>query len=69
MEINPTVSVVIPSFNMGAVLPDAIESVLNQTFKDYEIIVIDDGSEDDTGKIMEKIYSGHSLFYIYNYSI
>jgi glycosyltransferase involved in cell wall biosynthesis len=64
MERNPTVSVVIPSHNMGDILPDAIESVLKQTYKDYEIIVIDDGSEDSTREIVEK-YCGMGVRYYY----
>lgn len=41
-------SVIIPSYNRASMLKEAVESVLAQTFTDYEIIVIDDGSSDDT---------------------
>lgn len=44
----PRVSVIIPTYNCASFLPKAIESVLHQNYKDYEIIVVDDGSKDDT---------------------
>ena len=48
---DPKVSVVIPAYNTARFLPEAIESVLGQTFTSYEVIVIDDGSTDATVSI------------------
>lgn len=48
----PEVSVVIPSYNSAAYLPQAVDSVLAQTFRDVEVLVIDDGSTDDTAAVM-----------------
>ena len=48
---NPTVSVILPVYNGVNYLRFAIESVLGQTFKDFELIVIDDGSKDSTPEV------------------
>jgi glycosyltransferase involved in cell wall biosynthesis len=44
----PTVSVIIPTYNRAPMLEEAIGSVLKQDFADFEVVVVDDGSEDDT---------------------
>lgn len=49
----PLVSVVIPTYNRAWVLRDAIESVLAQTFESFELIVVDDGSTDNTPALLD----------------
>ena len=59
------VSVVLPTYNRAYVLERAIESVQNQTYSNLEIIVIDDGSTDNTSQVIENI-SEHRIRYIKN---
>ncbi len=65
MEKTITVSVIIPVFNGAQCIQGAIESVLNQTFKDLEIIVVDDGSTDDTKTILDPLVKEGKIQYIY----
>lgn len=48
----PLVSVIIPAYNRGDVLSRTIESVLSQTFRDFELIIVDDGSTDNTKTVI-----------------
>jgi len=53
-KVMPTISVIMPVFNGEQFLSNAIESVLEQTFKNFELIIINDGSTDNTKNIIEK---------------
>lgn len=55
MTSNPVVSIIIPTRNRAAMLREAIESVRTQTYAAWELIVIDDGSTDETPQMMESL--------------
>jgi len=59
-ESLPTISVIIPTYNRSNLLKRAINSVLNQTFKDFELIVVDDNSADDTKEVVNRFGAGDS---------
>jgi glycosyltransferase involved in cell wall biosynthesis len=61
--MNPKVSVVIPTYNRAATVSRAIESVLAQTVTDLEVIVVDDGSSDDTGKALGEMFGDRIRYY------
>ena len=60
----PLISVIIPTYNYGRLISKAIGSVLLQSYTNIEIIVIDDGSEDDTGTVIRDIISSYPNYVI-----
>lgn len=52
------VSVVIPAFNRGYILGEAIQSVLDQVHRNFELIIVDDGSTDDTNQVVRGFKDG-----------
>ena len=58
--IAPELSVIVPVYNVEKCLEKCIESILNQTFKNYELILVDDGSPDNSGKICDEYAKKYS---------
>ena len=51
--MKPFFSIIIPTYNRAALLREALDSVVQQTFRDYEVIVVDDGSSDETESVVK----------------
>ena len=60
----PRVSVIIPTYNRANMVGDAVQSVLEQSYADWELIVVDDGSQDNTRDVLAD-YSDPRIRYIY----
>lgn len=58
----PLFSIIIPAYNRGSLIKGTIDSVLSQSYKDYELIIVDDGSTDNTADIV-KSYGGQIKYY------
>ena len=66
MTYKPTVSVIVPSYNMMKTLPTSINSIINQTYTDWELLVINDGSFDETREVLKPYYSNYKIRIIHN---
>ncbi len=63
LKINVMISIIIPAYNSAKYLPETIDSILAQGMRDYEIIIIDDGSTDNTREVIDKFNA--KIKYIY----
>jgi glycosyltransferase involved in cell wall biosynthesis len=61
----PAVSIILPTYNRAKTLVRAIESVLKQTFDDFELLIIDDGSSDDTKQRVKPFLTDVRVKYLY----
>lgn len=57
------ISIIIPAYNRAKLIPRAIESVLNQTWDDWELIIVDDGSTDDTKAVINQYLTDKRVSY------
>lgn len=64
---NPLVSVIIPVYNTAKYIRETIESLQQQSLSDFEVILINDGSTDDSLSIMEQLATKDTRLHIYNY--
>ncbi|HEU5397113.1 MAG TPA: glycosyltransferase [Verrucomicrobiae bacterium] len=62
MNAAPAISVIIPAFNSAAFVADTLRSVQAQTFRDFEVVVVDDGSTDATAEIVREFCRDDSRF-------
>lgn len=62
--MNKLVSIIIPTYNAGQYIREALSSALSQNYQNFEIIVIDDGSTDDTEEIIKKYFIKDNIHYI-----
>ena len=66
LKVSPLVSIVIASYNYGDLIEKRIESFLNQTYENVEIIILDDCSTDDSRDVIENFRSNNRIRIIYN---
>ena len=63
MNSSPMISVVMPTYNGEKFIHEAIDSIINQTYSDFEFIIVDDGSTDDTPNIIKR-YTDNRIVYV-----
>ena len=59
MERNPEVSVIVPVYNVEIYIKQCVDSILNQSFQDFEIILVDDASPDNSIALCQRLYGGN----------
>lgn len=65
MDRKPSVSVLMPTYNRERYLPEAIESVLRQTYESFELLIVDDGSTDRTKEVVAPYLTDHRIKYFH----
>ena len=54
MKEKPLISVIVPVYNVEKYIRECLDSIVNQTYKNLQIILVDDGSSDNSGKICDE---------------
>lgn len=67
--LNPRISVVIPTYNRTDFLPKDMQSVLNQTYRDWEMIIVDDGSIDKTEEVVKGYKESRIRYITHKYNL
>lgn len=68
MNSSPIISIVLPTYNRANLISETIESVINQSYTNWELIVIDDGSTDDTQKVVTSFQDSRIHYYFIEHS-
>ena len=63
---NPSISVIVPVYNSEQYLSQCIESILAQTFTDFELLLVDDGSTDSSGMICDRYAGGDRRIHVFH---
>lgn len=66
MNSNPKISIIVPVYNVEQYLPRCIDSILNQSFADFELLLIDDGSKDKSGAICDEYTAKDSRIRVFH---
>ena len=64
--LNYKISVIVPAYNVEKYICVCIDSLLEQTYKNYELLLVDDGSTDNTGRILDEKYSENEKIKVYH---
>jgi len=67
LPLKPLISVIIPTYNRGHFIEDSIRSVIEQTYENWELIIVDDGSEDDTWEVVQSLKHPKIRYYKMNH--
>lgn len=63
--MDPEISIIIPTYNRADLVGETIQSVLDQTFNSYEIVVVDDGSSDNTREVLDDMIRSEHIRYVF----